>query len=368
MVMENPAGIRHTPLSAEIAQGRLESLLNFQTMVSELTGMELANASLLDESTAAAEAMTLLRRVSTKKPKAGERELFLVSDRCFPQTIDVLRSRAEPLGIDLHIGPLSKFHWTAARTVRCCSIQTRAVCCRILRRSSRTRTTTASSSPWAQTFWRWHRTHRPVRWGRTSSSGPRSDSAYRSDSAGPTPGSLRRVRLSFARYRPHHRCVGDAHGKTAYRMALATREQHIRREKATSNICTAQALLANMAAMYGVYHGPDGLKAIASRVHLLAQMLDGGLRLMGLEQAQRPLLRYAARSGAGRHGGDPAPCPRVRNQLPISDEGTIDIALNETVTTDDVLDILGVFASALNQPSPHADLFECRKACWRCTG
>ena len=126
--MENPGWYTpYTPYQAEIAQGRLESLINFQTMVTELTGMEVSNASLLDEATAAAEAMTLLHRVSTKKTRAGERALFLVSDRCFPQTIDVLRSRAEPLGIDLQVGrDRSRRRSTLGRTVHCCSTRTRA--------------------------------------------------------------------------------------------------------------------------------------------------------------------------------------------------------------------------------------------------
>jgi glycine dehydrogenase len=286
MVMENPGWYTpYTPYQAEIAQGRLESLLNFQTMVSELTGMEVANASLLDEATAAAEAMTLLHRVSTKKTKAGERSLFLVSDGCFPQTIDVLRTRAEPLGIDLHVGPvdqlpldgraygallqypdeggllqdLSPFIKNAHENGVLVAVGADLLALAIV--------TPPGEMGADVVFGNSQRFGVPLGFG------------------GPHAGFFA-ARQSFVRQMPG-RIIGvsvDAHGKTAYRMALATREQHIRREKATSNICTAQALLANMAAMYGVYHGPDGLRAIASRVHLVAQMLEGGLKLMGVEQ------------------------------------------------------------------------------------
>ena len=363
MVMENPGWYTpYTPYQAEIAQGRLESLLNFQTMVSELTGMEVANASLLDEATAAAEAMTLLHRVSTKKTKAGERSLFLVSDGCFPQTIDVLRTRAEPLGIDLHVGPvdqlpldgraygallqypdeggllqdLSPFIKNAHENGVLVAVGADLLALAIV--------TPPGEMGADVVFGNSQRFGVPLGFG------------------GPHAGFFA-ARQSFVRQMPG-RIIGvsvDAHGKTAYRMALATREQHIRREKATSNICTAQALLANMAAMYGVYHGPDGLRAIASRVHLVAQMLEGGLKLMGVEQRNAyyfDTLRLQVPGGVEEIQRR-ALASGINFRYP--DEGTIDIALNETVTTDDVLDVLGVFASALNKPSPHLDLFELPK-------
>ena len=359
MVMENPGWYTpYTPYQAEIAQGRLESLLNFQTMVSELTGMEVANASLLDESTAAAEAMTLLHRISTKKPKAGERSLCLVSDRCFPQTIDVLRSRAEPLGIDLHVGPLEQFPLDGRAYGALLQYPDEGGLLQdlapfIKKAHDNGVLVAVGADLLALTI-----VTPPGEMGADVVFGTSQRFGVPLGFGGPHAGFFA-TRQAFVRQVPG-RIIGvsvDVHGKTAYRMALATREQHIRREKATSNICTAQALLANMAAMYGVYHGPDGLSAIAARVHLMAQMLEGGLKLMGLEQRNAhyfDTLRIDVPSGV----------EEIQRRALASgmnfwypDDGTIDIALNETVTTDDVMDVLGVFASALNKPSPHADLF-----------
>jgi glycine dehydrogenase len=360
MVMENPGWYTpYTPYQAEIAQGRLESLLNFQTMVSELTGMEVANASLLDEATAAAEAMTLLHRVSTKRTKAGERSLFLVSDRCYPQTIEVLRSRAEPLGIDLHVGAVDQLPLDGRAYGALLQypdegglLQDLAPFIKKAHESGVLVAVGADLLALAIVT-------PPGEMGADVVFGSSQRFGVPLGFGGPHAGFFA-ARQSFVRQMPG-RIIGvsiDAHGKTAYRMALATREQHIRREKATSNICTAQALLANMAAMYGVYHGPDGLRAIASRVHLMAQMLEGGLKLMGVEQRNAhyfDTLRLHVPAGVEEIQRR-ALASGINFRYP--DEGTVDIALNETVTTDDVLDILGVFASALNKPSPHLDLFE----------
>jgi glycine dehydrogenase len=360
LVMENPGWYTpYTPYQAEIAQGRLESLINFQTMVTELTGMEVANASLLDEATAAAEAMTLLHRVATKKPAAGERSLFLVSDRCFPQTIEVLRLRAEPLGIDLHVGPLDRqpldgraygalLQYPDERGLLedLTPFIARAHEAGVLVAVGADLLALAIVRP-------------PGEMGADVVFGTSQRLGVPLGFGGPHAGFFA-TRQSFVRQMPG-RIIGvsvDAHSRTAYRMALATREQHIRREKATSNICTAQALLANMAAMYGVYHGPDGLRAIASRVHLMAQLLEQSLTLMGLEQRNAhyfDTVQIDVPSGI-EEVQRKALASGINFRYP--DERTVDIALNETVTTGDVMDIVGVFASALNRPSPHADLFE----------
>jgi glycine dehydrogenase len=362
MVLENPGWYTpYTPYQAEIAQGRLESLINFQTMVTELTGMEVANASLLDEATAAAEAMTLLHRVSTKKTNAGQSGLFLVSDRCFPQTIEVLRSRAEPLGIELHIGPIDRMPLDGAYgalvqypdesgllqdlTPFIKSAHDNGVLVAVGADLLALAIATPPGEMSADVvFGTSQRFGVPLGFG------------------GPHAGFFA-TRQRFVRQMPG-RIIGvsvDVHSRTAYRMALATREQHIRREKATSNICTAQALLANMAAMYAVYHGPQGLTAIASRVHLMAQLLEQSLKLMGLDQHNAhyfDTVRIDVPSGVEAVQRR-ALASGINFRYP--DERTVDIALNETVTTDDVLDILGVFASALDRPSPHADLFELPK-------
>src|SRR2546425_1934328 len=283
MVMENPGWYTpYTPYQAEIAQGRLESLLNFQTMVADLTGMEVANASLLAEATAAADAMTLLHRVRTNKPGSGERGLFLVSDRCLPQTIDVLKTRAEPLEIDLHVGPTDSMQFDA----------------RVFGMMLQYPDESGAVEDLTAFIARAHEAGVPAAVGAdllslalvTPPGEMGADVVFGSSQRFGVPlgyggphAAFFATRNAFVRQMPG-RIIGvsmDAHGRKAYRMALATREQHIRRERATSNICTAQALLANMASMYAVYHGPDGLRQIALRVAALTRLLATGLERLG---------------------------------------------------------------------------------------
>ena len=276
MVMENPGWYTpYTPYQAEIAQGRLESLINFQTMVTELTGMEVANASLLDEATAAAEAMTLLHRVSTKKTPAGERALFLVSDRCFPQTIELLRTRAEPLGIDLQIGPIDRQTIDARAYGALLQYPDESGLLQDLRPFIASAHEAGVLVAVGADLLSLAIVTPPGEMGADVVFGTSQRFGVPLGFGGPH-AAFFATRHAFVRQMPG-RIIGvsvDVHERTAFRMALATREQHIRREKATSNICTAQALLANRAAMYAVYHGPDGLRAIASRVHLMAQLVE----------------------------------------------------------------------------------------------
>jgi glycine dehydrogenase len=352
MVMENPGWYTpYTPYQAEIAQGRLESLINFQTMVTDLTGMEVANASLLDEATAAAEAMTLLHRVRTNRAAAGERSLFLVSDRCLPQTIEVLRSRAEPLDIDLHVGAMGEMTFDArvfgvllqypdesGLVQDLAPFITQAHDAGALVAVGTDLLALALITPPGEmgadvVFGNSQRFGVPLGFG-----GPHA--------------AFFATRNAYVRQAPG-RIIGvsvDAHGKQAYRMALATREQHIRREKATSNICTAQALLANMAAMYAVYHGPEGLKAIARRVHTLTRILEAELRKLGVQQTNAhyfDTLRVTIPDGIGAVHRAAA---KAGINLRIIDTNTVGIALNETVDTNDVRDIVGIFASATGHP------------------
>ena len=279
-VLENPAWYTaYTPYQPEISQGRLEALLNFQTMVCDLTGLEIANASMLDEGTAAAEAMTLCRRSSRH---AGG--VFFVDAECHPQTIAVVATRAEPLGIEVVVGdpsadlsPADTFgvllqHPGTSGVVRdlravieaahaaggLAVVATDLLACTLLVPPGELGADVAVGS--AQRF------GVPMGFG------------------GPHAGFLA-TRDVYRRSLPG-RLVGvsiDAAGRPAHRLALQTREQHIRREKATSNICTAQVLLAVMASMYAVYHGPEGLKAIAERVHMQATATARTLRAAGFE-------------------------------------------------------------------------------------
>ncbi len=284
-ILENPAWYTaYTPYQAEIAQGRMEALINFQTMVSDLTGMELANASLLDEATAAAEAMTMLygQRKGSKKKTANT---FYVSDKVFPQTLDVLRTRSAPLGIRVEVGELSKLDVTRddvfgilfqypeadgqvvnyeALVQACNEHQVFVVAAADL--LSLTLLTPPGEMGADVVVGTTQRFGVPMGYG-----GPHA--AYFA------------TKEAFKRQIPG-RIIGvtqDKEGRPAYRMALQTREQHIRREKATSNICTAQVLLAVIAGMYGVYHGPDGLKHIATRIHGFTTLTKKLLEALGVE-------------------------------------------------------------------------------------
>jgi glycine dehydrogenase len=355
-LFENPSWYTpYTPYQAELAQGRLESLLNFQTMVTELTGMDVANASLLDEGTAAGEAMALIHRVQAKSA-ANSRSIFLVSDRCFPQTIAVLRSRAEPLGIELHVGPveamtfepgtfgvllqypddrgalddLRPFTARAHEAGALVAVATDLLALALV--------TPPGEMDADVVFGNSQRFGVPLGFG-----GPHAAFfACRSEHVRHIPGRVIGVSI-------------DAEGRTAYRMALQTREQHIRREKATSNICTAQALLANMAAMYAVYHGPKGIGAIAARVHELTRALDIALRSLGYRQyndAFFDTLHVAV--NASVLGGLRAAAEAAGINFRYFADGSVGIALNETATVTDVAAIARLFAEAAGKPAPES--------------
>jgi glycine dehydrogenase len=342
-VLENPGWYTpYTPYQAEMAQGRLEGLLNFQTVVRDLTGMEVANASLLDEATAAAEAMTMLHRVHSKSTQK-----FFVADSCFPQTIDVLRARAEPLGIELVIGDFRKADLTGAFGAL---VQTpdesglvhdlTAFVAEAKRAGALVAVGTDLLSltllaPPGEigadvVFGNSQRFGVPLGYG-----GPHA--------------AFFATREKFVRQVPG-RVIGvsvDVHGNTAYRMALQTREQHIRREKATSNICTAQALLANIAGLYAVYHGPKGLTAIAQRVHGFAKLLERELAKAGVAQRNEiffDTLRLDPPAGTLARIRKNAQEARINFRY--REDGTINLALDEATTAQDIEAIVNTFAGA----------------------
>ncbi len=286
-ILENPGWYtQYTPYQAEISQGRLEALLNFQTMVSDLTGMEIANASLLDEATAAAEAMTMLHRVKDKKLKGSDANSFFVSEQCFPQTIDLLRTRSEPLGIKLIIGDHREFEFDdevfgVLLQYPCGDGEVQDYSDFVESAHGKAILVAVAADLLSLTL-----LTPPGEFGADVVVGSSQRFGVPMGYGGPHAAYFATFE-NFARQVPG-RIIGvsiDSSGEPAYRMALQTREQHIRREKATSNICTAQALLAIMAGMYAVYHGPEGLRAIASNIHVMARLLETELGSLGFEQA-----------------------------------------------------------------------------------
>jgi glycine dehydrogenase len=366
-VLENPGWYTpYTPYQAEIAQGRLEALLNFQTMVTDLTGMEVANASLLDEATAAAEAMTMLARVQAKRIDGViGRPQFLVADSCFPQTLDVLRARAEPLGIDILLMPTERL--AAAEfgdRVFGALVQTpdEAGCVHDLRdfigRARQAGVLVAVGTDLLSLAVL------------TPPGEMGADVVYGNSQRFGVPLGYGGPHAAFFATLDKHvrqapgRIIGvsiDAHGNTAYRMSLQTREQHIRREKATSNICTAQALLANIAGLYAVYHGPEGLKHIAGRVHAYATLLEGELAALGFRQLNQTYFdtpRFEIPGGVQAVGQILKAAMKGKINLGYRRDGTIHVALDETTDEHDIAAIVLAFragaASAAAEPR-HAE-------------
>jgi glycine dehydrogenase len=346
MILENPGWYTpYTPYQAEIAQGRLEALLTFQTMVTELTAMEVANASLLDEATAAAEAMALLLRVR-KAPPSGT-PVLLIADSCLPQTIAVVQGRAEPLGIEVRVAPIDAFDFAPA--VFGAIVQTPDARGQLLdfteliaRAHAAGAGVAVGADLLASVLVR-----PPGEMGADVVFGSAQRFGVPLGYGGPH-AAFFATRQAFVRHMPG-RLIGvsvDSHGQPAYRMALATREQHIRREKATSNICTAQALLASIAAMYAVYHGPDGLGVIARRVHEHARALERLLWAGGYRQRNE---RYFDTLRVEVPAGSTALRPQAEaagiNFQYVGDHEVV-IALDETVTAADLDAIARVFAQA----------------------
>lgn len=350
-IFHNPGWYtQYTPYQAEIAQGRLEALLNFQTMVSDLTAMEIANASLLDEGTAAAEAMSLFYGQKNKRNRGDAINVFLVSDQVLPQTIAVLETRAEPLDIEVRVKPVAEFE--LSDDVFGIMLQYPAANGSV--EDYRALTTEANSKEVyvtvAADLLALTLLTPPGEWGADAVVGNTQRFGVPMGYGGPHAAYFA-CRDKFKRSLPG-RIIGvsvDQRGERALRMALQTREQHIRREKATSNICTAQALLAIMAGMYAAYHGPDGLKAIATRVHTLAQLLAQAAEQLGYELENKHFFDTVS-IRADRDTRDAIRRGALGAKINLHyTENTVQITLDETTTREDVEHLAGLLAVDFEQ-------------------
>ncbi|MBE8999740.1 aminomethyl-transferring glycine dehydrogenase [Nostoc sp. LEGE 12447] len=341
-ILENPGWYTaYTPYQPEIAQGRLEALLNFQTLIIDLTGLEIANASLLDEATAAAEAMSLSYGVSKNQANA-----YFVSHDCHPQTIDVLQTRAKPLGIKIIVGDHQTFDFD--QPIFGAVLQYPASDGTIYdyrafieKAHAKGALVTVAADPLSLTL-----LTPPGEFGADIAVGSTQRFGIPLGFGGPHAAYFA-TKEEYKRLVPG-RIVGvskDAQGKPALRLALQTREQHIRREKATSNICTAQVLLAVMASMYAVYHGPDGLKTIAQRIHSLTLILAECLQRLGYSISSKPFFDTLKVELGTKPLQEILQAAEARQiNLRIFDTSTVGISLDETTTLDDVRDICQIFA------------------------
>ncbi len=356
-ILENPAWYtQYTPYQAEIAQGRLEALLNFQTMVADLTGLPLANASLLDEATAAGEAMSMCRVLSKVQGQT-----FFVAEDCHPQTLAVLQTRAQPLNITIRVGnpdtlefiPDQIFGLLLSYPSTDGALRSYEELGRKAHKAGAL--VVASTDLLALTL-----LVPPGEWGADIAIGSSQRFGVPMGYGGPH-AAFMATKEEFKRQIPG-RVVGvskDTQGRKAYRLALQTREQHIRRDRATSNICTAQVLLANMASMYAVYHGPEGLKSIATRVHHLTNVTAEGLRRLGCELGSSTFfdtIRVQCPSLSAKE------ILRKTQQASINlrrfEDGTFGISLDETTTIQEVSQILTVFSTSETLPFSLDQLLE----------
>jgi len=340
-LLENPAWYTaYTPYQAEISQGRMEALINFQQMCADLTGMEIANASLLDEATAAAEAMTLAKRSAKSKSN-----VFFVSNGVHPQSLEVIRTRAEPLGIELVIGndadalALDAFGVLLQYPNTFGAVNDYAALADAVH--ARGGLVAVATDLLALTLIK-----APGEWGADIVVGNSQRFGVPFGFGGPH-AAFMACRDAYKRSMPG-RLIGvsiDVEGKPAYRLTLQTREQHIRREKATSNICTAQVLLAVMASMYAVYHGPEGLTRIARRVHRLAAILAGALRNAGAHVGNNyfDTLHVSNVEAAAIHAKANAAGINLRH----IDDKNLGISLDETTTRDDVVKLAALFGASI---------------------
>ncbi|HVU53244.1 MAG TPA: aminomethyl-transferring glycine dehydrogenase [Polyangia bacterium] len=359
-IIENPGWYtQYTPYQAEISQGRLEALLNYQTMVTDLTGLPVANASLLDEGTAAAEAMHMLAGVAPAAQDESRPAAFVVSASCHPQTIEVVRTRAKPLGVEVVVvTDVFSFDFTSQPVFG------------VLAQYPATDGAIGTAAGWRALTERAHAAGALVVLA-TDLLALTVLAAPGELGADVAVGSAQRFGVPLGYGGPHAaffatrdewvrklpgRLIGvsqDAHGHMALRMALQTREQHIRREKATSNICTAQVLLAVVASMYAVWHGPKGLRAIAERVGGLASVLALGLRRAGVKVTHGRFFDTVRVTGrAADVEGWLAAAEARRINLRRLDAESLTVALDETTTADDVRALLEVFAGGKPVPSP----------------
>jgi glycine dehydrogenase len=348
-ILESPGWYTaYTPYQPEISQGRLEALLNFQTMVCDLTGMEVSNASMLDEGTAAAEAMTMCHRIQDKARRGESCDLFFVSEKCHPQTIDIVQSRAEPLGIEIVIGDHEDFTFPT----RCFGIllqypDTDGCVVDLEGISQRAHEVGAmvvvATDPLSLTLLR-----PPGEMGADVAVGSTQRFGIPMGFGGPHAAFL--ATLEKHQRQLPGRLVGisrDAEGKNALRLALQTREQHIRRDKATSNICTAQVLLAVCAGMYAVHHGPEGLRRIAKKVRLQTEILVKGLSDLGHSVLDAVRFDTVKVLPVGVSDGE------IRNRSLAAHrnfryypDGSIGISVDETTLRADLLSIFEVFGAS----------------------